>query len=87
MCTSEFYTLSQVCDHMDQYDHWPEIFECEGCSWTFDSRAQAKAHMQEEDHWVDHRCQPCNKGFENENNLRQVSMPVTLKTPLKAEKA
>lgn len=35
-------------------------------------RGEAKRHMQQLDHWRTYRCKSCNKGFENENNLRQV---------------
>ncbi|UPX14579.1 uncharacterized protein EKO05_0005057 [Ascochyta rabiei] len=56
---------------MNEFDHWRKAFECEACSYSFDTRAQAKYHMQQMDHYRIHRCQPCDKGFENENNLRQ----------------
>ncbi|KAH6644751.1 hypothetical protein C7974DRAFT_430449 [Boeremia exigua] len=70
-CVHEFYTYDSACDHMYEYDHWRKQFECEGCSSSFDTRAEAKRHMQQEDHWRTYRCQSCDRGFENENNLRQ----------------
>lgn len=59
-------------EHMDDYDHWRKAYECETCTHSFDSRAEAKQHMYQRDHWRTYRCKPCNKGFENENNMRQV---------------
>jgi hypothetical protein len=55
-------------------DDAPLVFECEACSEDFDSFDAARQHMDAYDHWRIHWCNSCEKGFQNENNLRQVSM-------------
>lgn len=59
-------------EHMDDEDHWEKAHKCEACKQSFHSRAEAKNHMHQQDHWRTYRCKPCDKGFENENNMRQV---------------
>jgi hypothetical protein len=55
-------------------DDAPLYFECEACSEDFDSFNAARQHMDACNHWRIHWCSSCEKGFQNENNLRQVSM-------------
>lgn len=72
-CDIAWYHWDDAEEHMDEEDHWSKQHKFEACKWSFHTRGEARGHMQQLDHWRTYRCKPCNKGFENENNMRQVS--------------
>nr|OQO28788.1 hypothetical protein B0A51_04931 [Rachicladosporium sp. CCFEE 5018] len=49
-----------------------EHYQCEEphCGRSFWTQQEAREHMDEEGHWRVHYCQACDRGFQNENNLR-----------------
>jgi transcription elongation factor Elf1 len=72
-CNDEFWTEEGAEDHMDLYGHRHPRFECEACNNTYSSPQEARNHMDQNNHWRTHWCSSCERGFQNENNLRSVS--------------
>jgi hypothetical protein len=73
-CDGEFWTEQDAEMHMDYYDHRRPRFECEACTATYDTQHEARIHMEANNHWRVHWCASCQKGFQNENNLKIVSL-------------
>lgn len=71
-CSDEFWTEEDAEEHMDDYGHHGPEFECEACTEMFWTSQAARAHMDRLNHWRTHWCNSCQKGFQNENNLRMV---------------
>ncbi len=72
-CYEQFGSVSTLYDHMAEHDHFRRPYECEGCDSTFGTIEKAKDHMDKKDYWRDHRCQPCDLGFETKQKLKKVS--------------
>ena len=71
-CSDEFWTEEDAEDHMDDYDHYGPHFGCEACDDSFYSSQEARDHMNANNHWRIHWCDDCERGFQNENNLKMV---------------
>ncbi|KAG6079707.1 hypothetical protein E4U30_000812 [Claviceps sp. LM220 group G6] len=69
-CDDEFYDSNEEWAHKQTYGHWSPNIKCETCSLLFRSDAEANRHMQQHGHYKNY-CKPCDRHFENENNLRQ----------------
>ncbi|USW55679.1 Putative Zinc finger C2H2-type [Septoria linicola] len=60
----------EVQDHMDDLNHWAPQNPCEACNAMFYTPQQARSHMDQTNHWRVHWCAPCQRGFQNANNLK-----------------
>lgn len=47
------------------------MWECDTCTRTFYSQNAVEQHMYALGHW-EHYCKPCERVFDNGNNLRMV---------------
>lgn len=72
-CSRKFHTQNAANQHMDALDHWAPQFPCEKCNLVFWSEAAADRHMEEKGHFRNY-CAPCNRRFQNENNLQMVGV-------------
>lgn len=73
-CDDWFFDEDDYYEHLDDYGHWPPQHECEACDMCFDTPQLARRHMDQYGHWRIHWCAVCQKGFQNDNNLRMVSL-------------
>jgi len=72
-CNKEFRSERAAEQHMNATSHWAPKIPCETCDKKFHTQAQANQHMGDKAHYKNH-CQPCGRIFNNENNLRMVSL-------------
>lgn len=72
MCNNRYMYEEHLLNHKREEDHWAPTFECEACNLAFTSQQAARRHMDQSNHWRVHWCGPCQRGFQNENNLDQV---------------
>ena len=73
-CSYEFWTEEDAEEHMDYLGHRRPRFECEACDYAFDTSQEARRHMDSLNHWRVNWCDDCERGFQNENNLRIVRL-------------
>lgn len=68
-CEEEFWDLSDLEDHLNDFDHWAE---CETCNSVFRMQRSCNQHMDSLDHWAPrYECETCNKEFLSEHAARQ----------------
>lgn len=75
-CSDEFYKERDLEEHQDDYGHHGRRYECEACYVWYDNYPQIKSHMNREGHWRVHWCDDCERGFENDNNLKAVRISI-----------
>jgi hypothetical protein len=73
-CTRTFATERACNQHMNELDHWEPTYECETCTATFSTQYACDRHMDISRHRR-HYCYECQRGFQNDNNLRMVCPP------------
>jgi hypothetical protein len=73
-CDRWFTTWHGASQHMNALDHWALSFECQICDRDFTSETAASQHMYAMNHFTDRYCHDCERGFENPNNYRMVSL-------------
>lgn len=74
-CTSQFRSVNAANQHMNALRHWKPNIPCETCSQKFHTETAAAQHMKANGHYVNY-CASCDRHFENDNNLKMVSVPL-----------
>ena len=77
-CYDDFYSQKECDEHMDDYGHWLPAYECEGCDDRFHTAQAVRQHMARINHFRQYYCDDCDRGFQNDNNLQQVSQSVSV---------
>jgi hypothetical protein len=76
-CDDRYYYEHDLDEHQEDEGHYGSKYDCEACNAWYRSFADAKQHMNNKNHWREHWCASCQRGFENDNNLRAVSSTMT----------
>lgn len=70
-CDREFRSENASIQHMNAVGHWKPRFVCQKCPEKFYNQDAADKHMDMLEHYRAY-CRPCDRHFQNENNLRVV---------------
>ncbi|KAH4102225.1 hypothetical protein HBI38_045870 [Parastagonospora nodorum] len=69
-CDDCYWDEDDLDEHQQEEGHYGPKYDCEACDNCYQTFADAKRHMNNKNHWREHWCVSCQRGFENDNNLR-----------------